>query len=202
MAVGGAVGAARHLGWDESECPPLPATGADGTPAQLARAHLRLGALQQTNFTRGTRGRGYSGYSRGGGTRGYSLPPGWWGYSKYSFSVSLQMASTDCLSDANWKDMAYGGKSKTMHPPIYEQQRYTDPNSTPSPGGKTQITVKLWSHLSDILLSRVLERGRKLSSGKSNPNCHCDWNVAYQTQIGLQRRLNTTNFYVIYAFAV
>jgi len=38
MAVG-AVGAARHLGWDETECPPLPPTGADGTPAQLARAH-------------------------------------------------------------------------------------------------------------------------------------------------------------------
>ena len=35
----GAVGAARHLGWDKSECPPLPPTGADGTPAQLARAH-------------------------------------------------------------------------------------------------------------------------------------------------------------------
>ena len=35
----GAVGAARHLGRDETECPPLPPTGADGTPAQLARAH-------------------------------------------------------------------------------------------------------------------------------------------------------------------
>ena len=35
----GAVGAVRHLGWDESECPPLPPTGADGTPAQLTRAH-------------------------------------------------------------------------------------------------------------------------------------------------------------------
>ena len=107
------------------------------------------------------------------------------------------MASPDCLSDANWKDMAYGGKSKTMHPPIYEQQRYKDPNSTPSPGGNTQITVKLWSHLSDILQSRVLERGKKLSTGKPNAN----WNVAYQTQIALQRRLNTTNFYAMYAFA-
>ena len=107
------------------------------------------------------------------------------------------MASPDCLSDANWKDMAYGGKSKTMHPPIYEQQRYKDPNSTPSPGGNTQITVKLWNHLSDILQSRVLERGKKLSTGKPNAN----WNVAYQTQIALQRRLNTTNFYAMYAFA-
>ena len=35
----GAVGAVRHLGWDETECPPLPPTGGDGTPAQLARAH-------------------------------------------------------------------------------------------------------------------------------------------------------------------
>ncbi len=31
--------AARHLGWDETECPFLPPTGADGTPPQLARAH-------------------------------------------------------------------------------------------------------------------------------------------------------------------
>jgi hypothetical protein len=35
----GAVGAVRHLAWDKTECPPLPPTGADGTPAQLARAH-------------------------------------------------------------------------------------------------------------------------------------------------------------------
>ncbi len=35
-----AVGAARHLASDETECPPLPPTGADGKPAQiLARAH-------------------------------------------------------------------------------------------------------------------------------------------------------------------
>ena len=33
------MGAVRHLGWDETECPPLPPTGGDGTPAQLARAH-------------------------------------------------------------------------------------------------------------------------------------------------------------------
>jgi hypothetical protein len=32
-------GAARHLGRDKAECPPLPPTGADGKPAHMARAH-------------------------------------------------------------------------------------------------------------------------------------------------------------------
>ena len=37
--IRGAAGAVRHLGWDKTECPPLPPTGGDGKPAQLERAH-------------------------------------------------------------------------------------------------------------------------------------------------------------------
>ena len=55
-----AVGAARHLGWDKSECPPLPPTGADGTPAQLARAHRTVlpAALIRPRPQSGGSGRG------------------------------------------------------------------------------------------------------------------------------------------------
>jgi len=107
------------------------------------------------------------------------------------------MAAQDCLSTTQFKEQAFRLTGKNLPAPIYEQYSYTDPNSL-SPGGKpTNVDIKVWNHLRDILGSRVLERGKKLSSGLSNPM----WNVAYQTLIGLQRRLNTTNFYAMYFFA-
>jgi hypothetical protein len=102
------------------------------------------------------------------------------------------MASQDCLSNSGWKEQAYRLTGKNLPAPIYEQQTFKDPNFN-----NQEVSVKLWSHLSDILVSQVLERGKKLSTGLPNPN----WNVAYQTQIGLQRRLNTTSFYAMYFFA-
>ena len=102
------------------------------------------------------------------------------------------MASQDCLSNSAWKEQAYRLTGKNLPAPIYEQQTFKDPNFN-----NQEVSVKLWDHLSDILASQVLEKGKKLSTGLPNPN----WNVAYQTQIGLQRRLNTTNFYAMYFFA-
>jgi hypothetical protein len=109
--------------------------------------------------------------------------------------------ASDCLSDSHWKEQAYRPTGSNLPSPIYEQYTYKSPN-VPCPGGTpTLINVKLWSHLSDMLQSRVLERGRsrgkKDSKGKSNPN----WNVASQTVINLQSRLNTTNFFAMYFFA-
>jgi hypothetical protein len=59
MAVGpgGAAGAARHLGGDKTECPPLPPTrtrtGADGKSAHImmARAHRSHGPARSTDPT-------------------------------------------------------------------------------------------------------------------------------------------------------
>ncbi len=105
--------------------------------------------------------------------------------------------ASDCLSNSPWKDQAYQTKGTGLPAPIHEQYTCKSPN-VPSPGGTAPIVnVKLWDHLSDILLSHVLERGKKDSKGKPNPN----WDVAYNTVINLQRRLNTTSFCAMYFFA-
>ena len=106
--------------------------------------------------------------------------------------------ASDCLSNSSWKDQAYQPKATGLPSPIYPQYVYKDPNF-PSPKGGTpqDVNIKLWDHLRDILGSRVLERGKKLSTGLPNPN----WDVAYNLVISLQRRLNTTNFNAMYFFA-
>ncbi len=155
------------------------------TTDQLNQGYTGVGG------TRGTHGVGYTGV---GGTRGTHRVGR--GVLEYSFSTKLQMAS-DCLSNPQWKDQAYQNKGTSLPVPIYDQYTYKSPN-LPSPGSPAPIVnVKLWDHLRDLLLSRVLERGKKLSTGKPNPM----WDVAYNTVINLQRRLNTTNLNAMYFFA-
>ena len=65
----GAVGAVRHLAWDKTECPPLPPTGADGTPAHMARAHRTVlpAALIQPRASLSPRTCQWQSGGRGGG---------------------------------------------------------------------------------------------------------------------------------------